>query len=122
MFAALYGTWRRIRGATPRLSGHVHLYQMLDFGSLISPHRPPQITVGSSGTELDPKTWNDGDLINKPVDGRPVGHLITISEFGYVVLRDSAGPTWKLRYFDRDGKRMPGTNCNLVGAQFPNCN
>jgi hypothetical protein len=103
------------------LSGHVHLYQMLDFGSLVSPHRPPQITVGSSGTELGEKNWKDADLINKNVDGQPVGHLITHAEFGYVVLRDSAGPSWNLRYFDKAGKRVPGTNCNLVGAQFPNC-
>jgi hypothetical protein len=103
------------------LSGHVHLYQMLDFGSLTSPHRPPQITVGSSGTELDPKTWTDANLITKNVDGQPVGHLITHSAFGYAVLRDVTGPTWNLRYFDRTGKRVKGTNCNLVSAQFPNC-
>ncbi|MEV4619407.1 metallophosphoesterase [Asanoa sp. NPDC049573] len=103
------------------LSGHVHLYQMLDFGSLVAPHRPPQITVGSSGTKLDQKTWTDANLIGKNVDGQPVGQLITHSEFGYAVLRDVTGPTWNLRYFDRTGQRVPGTNCSLVGAEFPNC-
>jgi 3',5'-cyclic AMP phosphodiesterase CpdA len=102
------------------LSGHVHLYQMLDFGGLVSPRRPPQITVGSSGTELDRKTWTDANLVNRNVDGQPIGHLITHSEFGYVVLHDTAS-TWNLRFFDRGGKRVAGTNCNLVGAEFPNC-
>ncbi|WP_322768607.1 metallophosphoesterase [Frankia sp. Cr1] len=111
------------------LSGHVHLYQMLDFGSLTSPHRPPQVTVGSSGTELDQQTWLDNQMINKDVDGYPVRHLVTRPEFGYAVLRFIPGATtppmtsdtWNLRYFDQFGNPSTGTNCNLVGAQFPNC-
>ncbi|MEV0457249.1 metallophosphoesterase family protein [Catellatospora methionotrophica] len=102
------------------LAGHIHLYQMLTFDTSTQFHRPPVVTVGSSGTELDPKTWQDSDLIGKPVDGVAIGDLVTRSEFGYGVLRDT-GTTWNLRFFDQFGTRVPGTNCNLVGARFPNC-
>ncbi|MEV0156855.1 metallophosphoesterase [Micromonospora sp. NPDC050686] len=101
------------------LSGHIHLYQMLDFGTA-TPRRPPQVTVGDSGTELDVKNWQDGAMIGQLVDGLPVGHLITLQTFGYAVLRD-VGATWNLRFFDQSGTVVPGTNCNLVNAQFPNC-
>ncbi|SCF46371.1 metallophosphoesterase [Micromonospora mirobrigensis] len=101
------------------LSGHVHLYQMLDFGTA-TPRRPPQVTVGDSGTALDDKNWQDANLINKPVDGVPLVHLVTVRDFGYAVLRD-VGTTWNLRHFDQAGAVVPGTNCNLVGSEFPNC-
>ncbi len=110
-------------------SGHVHLYQMLDFATPILPHRPPQVTVGSSGTELDQQTWLDNQMINKDVDGYPVRHLVTRPEFGYAVLRFIPGATnppitpatWNLWYFDQFGNPSTGTNCNLAGTQFANC-
>ncbi|WP_166379434.1 metallophosphoesterase family protein [Catellatospora methionotrophica] len=102
------------------LAGHIHLYQMLTFDTSTQFHRPPVVTVGASGTELDPKTWQDSDLVGKPVDGVAIGDLVTRSEFGYGVLRDT-GTTWNLRFFNQFGTRVPGTNCNLVGARFPNC-
>ncbi|WP_203757287.1 metallophosphoesterase family protein [Catellatospora bangladeshensis] len=102
------------------LSGHIHLYQLLTFDASAQFHRPPQVVVGSSGTELDQQTWQDGALIGGLVDGVPIGELITVDRYGYGVLRDT-GSTWNLRYFDRFGTRVPGTNCNLAGARFPNC-
>ncbi|MFD0592124.1 hypothetical protein ACFQZ4_05790 [Catellatospora coxensis] len=78
------------------------------------------VTVGASGTELDPKTWQDSALIGKLLDAVAIGELITVDRFGYGVLRDT-GTTWNLRFFNQFGTRVPGTNCNLVGARFPNC-
>ncbi|SBT45201.1 metallophosphoesterase family protein [Micromonospora auratinigra] len=102
------------------LSGHVHLYQMLDFDRSTAPRRPPQVTVGDSGTALDPKTWRDADLIGKPVDGVPLGHLITVQAFGYAALRD-IGTTWNLQFLNQFGTPVTGTDCTLVGTEFPAC-
>ncbi|GAA1406657.1 metallophosphoesterase family protein [Catellatospora coxensis] len=102
------------------LAGHIHLYQLLTFDASAQFHRPPVVTVGASGTELDPKTWQDSALIGKLLDAVAIGELITVDRFGYGVLRDT-GTTWNLRFFNQFGTRVPGTNCNLVGARFPNC-
>ncbi|MFF5171933.1 metallophosphoesterase [Micromonospora sp. NPDC000089] len=102
------------------LSGHVHLYQMLNFAAGSSPVRPAQVTVGDSGTELDQKTWTDSNLIGKDVDGVPLGNLITLQTFGYAVLRD-IGTTWNLRFFNQSGNQVAGTSCNLSGTQFVGC-
>ncbi|MFE0385077.1 metallophosphoesterase family protein [Streptomyces bungoensis] len=97
------------------LSGHVHLYQMLDFDTV----RPPQVTVGSSGGPLD----------NGPDDTKVVGQLIgtppqavhqSITQeqtpggqgvFGYADLRDSGG-TWNLAFRDTAGA-VRGQTCTL---------
>ncbi|MGB2567959.1 hypothetical protein ACPFP2_05840 [Micromonospora citrea] len=102
------------------LSGHVHLHEMRDFGATTLTRRPPQLTVGASGTALDQKTRQDSAMIGRPVDGVPVGHLVTVQEFGYAVLRGT-GTTWNLRFLNQFGTLAPSTNCDLVGAQFPNC-
>ncbi len=107
------------------LSGHVHLYEMLDFGSNppMGQHRPPQVTVGSSGTTLDNQTWTDSQIIGQQqVDNVIVNNLITRRLFGYAVLQDSGG-TWNLRYHDQSGGQVTGTNCTLnnQGTAFTNC-
>ncbi|WP_143049652.1 metallophosphoesterase family protein [Asanoa ishikariensis] len=102
------------------LSGHVHLYQALDFGVTTAARRPPQLTVGASGTTLDRQDWVDGDMIGKDVDGEPLGQLITRREFGYAVLRDLS-PRWNVRFFDQAGTVVAGTDCDLGPAQFVGC-
>ncbi|MDG4821066.1 metallophosphoesterase [Asanoa sp. WMMD1127] len=108
------------RRVTFVLSGHVHLYQMLAVDSAPATRRPPQLTVGSSGTTLDPQTWVDAQLIGKPVDNLPIAQLVTRREWGYAVLRDLT-TTWNVRFFDRTGDRVNGTDCDLVGTTFPAC-
>ncbi|GAX53393.1 metallophosphoesterase family protein [Streptomyces olivochromogenes] len=104
------------------LSGHIHLYQMLDFNS----PRPPQLTVGSSGGTLD----------NGPDDTKVVGQLIgtqppqavtqSITQeqnppqnlagvFGYAVLNDNAG-TWNLTFHDTAGA-VRGKTCALSASK-----
>ncbi|MEU5716075.1 metallophosphoesterase [Streptomyces sp. NPDC020403] len=100
------------------LSGHVHLYQMLDFGT----HRPPQLTVGSSGGPLD-NGPDDSKVVGKMI-GTPaqaVRQSITQEQtpgglgiFGYADLRD-AGGTWTLAFRDAGGTVL-GKTCALSGG------
>jgi 3',5'-cyclic AMP phosphodiesterase CpdA len=103
------------------LSGHIHLYQMLDFDS----PRPPQLTVGSSGGPLD----------NGPDDSKVVGQMIgtpalavtqSITQeqnppqnlagvFGYAVLNDNGG-TWNLTFHDAAGA-VRGQTCALSASK-----
>ncbi|MGA8115799.1 MAG: metallophosphoesterase [Actinocatenispora sp.] len=98
------------------LSGHVHLYQMLDFSSA----RQPQLTVGSSGGPLD-NGPNDSAVIGQQVGVPP--ELVTQSitqernppggpaVFGYAVLR-GAGSTWSLTFHTATGA-LRGMTCVL---------
>jgi hypothetical protein len=107
-------------GINAVLSGHVHLFQALDFGNSPAEYRPPQLTVGASGTTLDPQNWRDADMINKTVDQLPLARLITRREWGYAVLHDGA-TTWQVRFFDQQGNPVSGTGCDLGTGQFVNC-
>lgn len=98
------------------LSGHIHIYQMLDFDTA----RPPQLTVGSSGAPLD-NGPNDANVVGK-MFGRlpqPVHQSITqeqnppggIGVFGYAELLDT-GSTWTLVFRDTNGS-VRGQTCTL---------
>lgn len=95
------------------LSGHVHLYQRIDFTA--SSKRQPQLVVGSSGTELDPAV-DDAKVVGKKVDGEEVASSKTLPEFGYAVLRDSSG-SWVLDYYGRNGQSLDKP-CTLKGTTF----
>ncbi|MFN8040838.1 MAG: metallophosphoesterase [Acidimicrobiales bacterium] len=93
------------------LSGHVHLYQRIDFAP--ASKRQPQVVVGSSGTELD-SAVDDAKVVGKKVDGEEVASSKTLSEFGYAVLRDSSG-SWVLDYYGRNGQSLDKP-CTLKGT------
>ncbi|MFJ8020608.1 metallophosphoesterase family protein [Streptomyces sp. NPDC096311] len=120
--AAVFGTSQQRLADNVRLvlSGHVHLYQMLDFNS----SRPPQLTVGSSGGPLD----------NGPDDAKVVGQMIgtplqavtqsitqeqnppgSVGVFGYAVLNDNGG-TWNLTFHDTAGA-VRGKTCALSASK-----
>lgn len=98
------------------LSGHIHLYQMLDFNTA----RPPQLTVGSSGGPLDYGP-DDTKVVGKAIGTppQPVNQSITqeqnppggIGVFGYADLRDT-GTTWTLVFRDPTGS-VRGQTCTL---------
>jgi hypothetical protein len=98
------------------LSGHIHLYQMLDFNTA----RPPQLTVGSSGGPLD-RGPVDGNVVGQPVGTppQPVHQSVTQEQnppggpgvFGYAVLRDTGG-VWNLAFHDAAGA-VRGQTCTL---------
>ncbi|MBE1612159.1 hypothetical protein HEB94_009007 [Actinopolymorpha pittospori] len=89
------------------LSGHEHLYQMLDFNST----RPPQLTVGSSGTKLETAP-DDTKVEGKVVDGEPVTQSISHDIHGYAVLRADPGNPWRLTFHNSAG-RAQSPSCTL---------
>ncbi|MEQ7128124.1 metallophosphoesterase [Actinopolymorpha sp. B11F2] len=89
------------------LSGHEHLYQMLDFTNST---RPAQVTVGSSGTKLDTPPV-DALVQGKTVDGQQVNQSISHDSHGYALLRDVGG-RWHLTYHDSAGTQQ-GKDCVL---------
>lgn len=98
------------------LSGHIHLYQMLDFDT----HRPPQLTVGSSGGPLD-NGPNDSKVMGMAIGTppQPVHQSITqeqsppggIGIFGYADLTRGGG-TWSVAFHESNGKVKDKT-CTL---------
>ncbi|WP_433462781.1 metallophosphoesterase family protein [Spirillospora sp. CA-128828] len=84
------------------LSGHVHLYQMLDF---LNSTRPPQLTVGSSGTTLDTPP-DDTKVMGQTVDGQTVQHSVSHGMHGYALLRDTGGQ-WHLTFHESSGQAWP---------------
>lgn len=86
------------------LSGHEHMYQMLEFNSA----RPPQLTVGASGTLLG-RAPVDSLVGGQSVDGETVARTISHDIHGYAVLRDTGGQ-WRLTFHDSAGV-----------AQSPSC-
>ncbi|MFJ9927899.1 metallophosphoesterase family protein [Streptomyces misionensis] len=100
------------------LSGHIHLYQMLDFDT----PRPPQLTVGSSGGPLD-NGPDDTKVVGKEIGTPPqaVHQSITQEQtpggpgvFGYAVLADDGG-TWNLTFHDASGA-VRGQTCALTAS------
>jgi hypothetical protein len=92
------------------LSGHIHLYQMVDFNT----SRPPQVTVGSSGGEPQDNGPIDTNVPGQPVGTppQPVTHSITQEGiFGYAVLHDNGG-SWDLTFNDTTGI-VRGQTCTL---------
>lgn len=89
------------------MSGHVHLYQMLDF---LNSSRPPQLTVGSSGTTLDTPP-DDTKVTGKKVDGQTVQHSVSRGVHGYAMLRDTGGQ-WHLTFHGVSGQAWP-LDCTL---------
>jgi hypothetical protein len=79
------------------LSGHIHLFEALDFGG----PRPGQLVVGMSGTALDPPLTTP--LTGLAIDGITVaqGSVLT-QQFGYVTMeRDGDG--WQTAVRDVSG-------------------
>ncbi|MFH9553940.1 metallophosphoesterase [Streptomyces sp. NPDC017435] len=92
------------------LSGHAHLYQMIDFDTA----RPPQLTVGFSGGDPLEQGPNDAAVLGTPVGTPPqaVHHSLTQGGvFGYAVLNRNAG-TWDLTSHDPTGA-LRGQTCTL---------
>ncbi|MER5479730.1 metallophosphoesterase [Streptomyces sp. NPDC002734] len=120
--AAVAGTTQHRLADNVRLvlSGHVHLYQMLDFDTV----RPPQLTVGSSGSPLDSGPI-DGNVTGQPIGTppQPVHRSITQvvnpsnppagleGVHGYGQLQHVNG-TWDLTFHRTDGG-VRGQVCTL---------
>jgi Calcineurin-like phosphoesterase len=90
------------------LSGHIHLYQMLDFTKST---RPPQVTVGSSGSALNTAP-DDTKVQGKIVDGQTVNQSISHDVHGYALLTDTKGQ-WHLTFHVSSGMAWPHQDCTL---------
>lgn len=89
------------------LSGHVHLFELLDYGAA----RPPQLVAGTGGTLLDAAIT--GPLAGVAVDGLPIVAGHTEQRFGFVTL-EAVGDTWELAL--RDVAGAPVYTCSVRGA------
>lgn len=70
------------------LSGHIHVFEMLDFAD----QRPPQSITGNTGTALDA-------AVSPPIEGASVGgttvvHGASIGKFGYMTLERQETDRW----------------------------
>lgn len=108
--APLSAAWDRVKpkGITMILSGHVHLFELLNFDT-----RPPQLVAGDGGTMLAgalPKSLN-----GIVVQGGAMVSGQSRHEFGYTVLERSGpeGPRakWKLALTDAHGRAL--ANCSI---------
>jgi hypothetical protein len=91
------------------LSGHIHLFQALDFVG----DEPAQLVVGNSGTTLDPQVTSL--LAGLEIGGATVRAGTSLSQFGYVTIeRDGARWTATLRTLDGP----PLVICELRGRQL----
>jgi len=84
------------------IGGHVHLFETLSFGR----RRPPQLVVGNSGTELDPRVTTP--LPGLEMAGLEVTSGLNVAEFGFVTMR-------------RQGRRWTATLRDIEGAAILRC-
>jgi len=98
--AVLSAAWDKAKptGITMILSGHVHLFEWLNFDA-----RPPQLVAGDGGTMLAaalPQSLN-----GIPVEGGAMVSGQSRHEFGYTVL-DRSGAKWKLDLKNPTGQTL----------------
>jgi hypothetical protein len=101
----------RPSGITMILSGHVHLFELLNFDT-----RPPQLVAGDGGTML-------AGALPQSLDGIAVEGGAMVSgqsrhEFGYTVLRRS-GSKWKLSLTNAQGHTLAACTIDKQHAACP---
>lgn len=94
-------------GVSLILSGHIHNFTSLDFGS---GKRPPQLIVGAGGDVMDPRDPHRPRSVELAIDGMATKAL-TFGEFGYFVL-DRKGQGWEGVFRDLDDK--PVATCRIA--------
>jgi hypothetical protein len=91
------------------VSGHIHFFQAVDFGSV----RPPQLVVGTGGDNL--AALPPFSVIGADINGAKVVDSATYSGFGYMVW-DRAGSAWSGTLFDVNGR--PINHCRLANRSL----
>lgn len=92
------------------LSGHIHEFEALDFGSA----RPPQLVVGTGGDVTE-------DAATPKIERKTVGldgldaKLLQFARFGYLLL-DRTDTGWAGRFYDADD-RLTAT-CDIAGRKL----
>lgn len=93
------------------LSGHIHHFQSLSFAD----GRPPQLVLGTGGTDLDPAV--EGVLDGKPLAGTTIRRGVSASSFGFTTVeRGSRDGEWAVVL--RDARGAPAINCALAKSDL----
>jgi len=98
-------------GVHVALHGHVHDFQVINFGST----HPATIVSGNGGDNLDvalPDPLPPGSV---PAPGTTIDRITHHASFGFLVMDRSAAPAtgWTFKAYSLDGKLM--TTCNQTG-------
>lgn len=104
-----------IRGLVPAtldlvLSGHVHDFISYDFG----PERPPQLIVGTGGTEL--QELGRDPIAGAEIDGMRVREGIALQRFGYLVLDRNPAGGWDGVFHAPDDAVL--ARCRIAGRRL----
>ncbi len=91
------------------LSGHIHIFEMLDFAD----QRPPQSITGNSGTALDAEIFSA--LPGRTIAGTKVSHGTSIGKFGFMTLEQQDNGRWVGTARDVDGSAQ--ANCVIQDKQ-----
>jgi hypothetical protein len=101
---------RDLTGVDLVLSGHVHNFTSVSFGSA----RPPQLVVGTGGDTLDMGDAPPPAAGNARVDGLPA-EIFTMGRFGYFVF-DRRGADWVGHFYDT--RDRVAAACVLLGRSL----
>ena len=85
------------------LSGHLHLFEALNFAD----GRPPQLVAGNGGTALSKAPGSDPTGLD--LAGTTITQGTILNDFGFYVLQAASDEDWKGTSFNRDGK--PQAHC-----------
>jgi len=79
------------------LSGHIHLFEALDFAD----RRPPQLIFGTAGSSLSAAIA--APLAGHPIAGTTIRHERTAHAFGFTTM-ERDGNVWRAVFHGLDGK------------------
>lgn len=94
------------------LTGHVHLFEALDFKD----GKPPQLVLGNGGTQLDKNVPSSPE--GTKIDTRKVSDFVTQDTFGYAAATRNADGHWTFAIVNASGQPM--YTCELRGGKT-NC-
>jgi predicted phosphodiesterase len=91
------------------VSGHIHLFEALNFGGSDPPRRP-QLVVGTGGDKRAKKPQTPTEL-----DSVSVSDALILRKFAYMVW-DRHGSNWKGELLNKDGERI--AHCTLTAGDL----
>ena len=89
------------------LTGHQHVFRATTFHD----GRPPQVIAGNGGTMLEKNPAPEAP--GTPVDGTTLDSVTTLTDFGFVLLTETAPSTWSAEVYGLNGN--PVVTCHLAG-------
>ena len=99
------------------LSGHIHLFQYLDFNKSGQSGTPSQLITGASGVELNSSSTES--IKDMEVAGMKIEEGKTIDEFGFSTIEYKSDGTIEVAFRDTSGNKI--LECDLDGDNL-SCN